>query len=86
MQMLAPTLPDLIGLVGVALILVAYAGVQSGRLPAEDWRFSALNGVGAALILVSLWFEFNLASFVIEIAWLAISLWGLWRAWRGRGT
>ena len=49
MQSLAPTLPDLIGLVGVALILVAYAGVQSGRLPAEDWRFSALNGVGAAL-------------------------------------
>ncbi len=78
------TFPDLIGLIGVALILIAYAGVQSGRLPAADWRFSAVNAAGAALILVSLWFTFNLASFVIEIAWLVISLWGLWRALRGR--
>ena len=81
---MTPSLPDAIGLVGVVLILLAYAGVQSGRLPAEDWRFSAVNGLGAALILVSLAFAFNLASFVIEIAWLSISLWGLWRAWRSR--
>lgn len=79
------SLPDMIGLVGVAMILIAYAGVQSGKLPAEDWRFSAVNGAGALLILVSLFYSFNLASFVIEIAWLAISLWGLWRAWAGRG-
>ena len=81
---MTPSLPDAVGLVGVVLILLAHAGVQSGRLPAEDWRFSAVNGLGAALILVSLAFAFNLASFVIEIAWLAISLWGLWRAWRSR--
>ena len=81
---LGVSLPDAVGLVGVVLILLAYAGVQSGRLPAADWRFSAVNGLGAALILVSLAFAFNLASFVIEIAWLAISLWGLWRAWRSR--
>ena len=80
------TLPDVLGLIGVAMILAAYAGVQSDRLPAADWRFSALNAAGAALILVSLAFAFNLASFVIEVAWLVISLWGLWRAWAGRGA
>ncbi|MEM9600101.1 MAG: hypothetical protein AAF926_03680 [Pseudomonadota bacterium] len=78
------TLPDLIGLTGVALILFAYWGVQTGKLPAEDWRFSAVNGLGAALILVSLYFTFNLASFVIEIFWLIISFYGLWKVWQRR--
>lgn len=78
------TLPDLIGLCGVALILIAYFSLQTERIAAEDWRFSAINGVGALLILVSLYFTFNLASFVIEIFWLAISAYGLWKAWRRR--
>lgn len=78
----ALTIPDIIGLIGVLLILIAYAGVQSDRLPARDWRFSAVNGLGAALITISLLYSFNLASFVIEIAWLIISAYGLWKAWR----
>ncbi|GLQ23972.1 hypothetical protein GCM10007853_18460 [Algimonas ampicilliniresistens] len=76
--------PDLIGLIGVALILVAYWGVQTDRLPAADWRFSAINGLGALLIMVSLYFTFNLASFVIEVFWLIISGYGLLKAWRNR--
>lgn len=76
--------PDLIGLIGVALILVAYWGVQTDRLPAADWRFSAINGLGALLIMVSLYFTFNLASFVIEVFWLIISGYGLLKVWRNR--
>lgn len=78
------TLPDFIGLIGVCFILIAYGGVQTGRLPASDWRFSAVNGAGALLIMVSLYFTFNLASFVIEVFWLLISGYGLWKAWRAR--
>ena len=81
----APTSADVIGLFGVALILAAYFALQTGRADARDWRFSAANALGAALILVSLAFAFNLASAVIETAWLAISGLGLWRAWRDRG-
>lgn len=78
------TIPDLIGLCGVALILIAYFALQTERLSSEDWRFSAINGLGAILIMISLYFTFNLASFVIEIFWLIISLYGLWKAWRRR--
>lgn len=78
------SVPDLIGLIGVALILIAYWGVQTDRLPAADWRFSAVNGLGALLIMVSLYFTFNLASFVIEVFWLIISGYGLIKAWRNR--
>ncbi len=78
----APSLPDLVGLLGVAFVLAAYYALQTERVRAEDWRFSATNAAGAVLIMVSLYFTFNLASFVIEVCWLAISLYGLWKAWR----
>lgn len=78
------TFPDIIGLLGVSLILFAYWGVQTDKLPAKDWRYSAVNGIGALLIMISLFFSFNLASFVIECFWLLISAYGLWTAWRTR--
>lgn len=76
-----PTFPDIIGLIGVGLILLTYAGLTVEKIDPKGWRYSAGNGIGALLILVSLYFSFNLASFVIEIAWLAISGIGLWKAW-----
>jgi hypothetical protein len=38
-----------------------------------------LNGLGALFILYSLWFDFNLSAFLIELIWLLISLVGLGR-------
>lgn len=76
------TLPDVIGLIGVLIILITYGALTLEKMDPKGWRYSAGNGVGAVLILISLYYSFNLASFVIEIAWLAISLFGLWKAWR----
>ncbi|WP_409432924.1 hypothetical protein ACJ3XI_00065 [Litorimonas sp. RW-G-Af-16] len=80
----APTPSDILGLIGVSIILATYLALQLGKVAPTDWRYSAANGFGALLILVSLYFTFNLASFVIEIAWLAISLFGLFRAFKSR--
>ena len=49
-------------------------------MPATAPAYSWLNIAGSAAILVSLTHAFNLSSFVIQVAWIAISLWGLWRA------
>ncbi len=76
------TIPDIIGLIGVSLILITYAALTLEKMDPKGWRYSAGNGLGAILILISLYFSFNPASFVIEIAWLAISIFGLWKAWR----
>lgn len=76
------TFPDFIGLVGVAIILFTYGALTLEKVNPKGWAYSAGNGLGALLILISLYFSFNLASFVIEIAWLAISAFGLWKAWR----
>jgi hypothetical protein len=59
------------------MIIVAFAAVQSGRLAPTRLSYSLLNLVGAILILVSLTFNFNFASVVIEVFWILISLWGV---------
>lgn len=76
------TVPDIVGLLGVSLILITYGALTLEKIDPKGWRYSAGNGIGAVLILISLVYSFNLASFVIEIAWLAISAFGLWKAWR----
>jgi hypothetical protein len=66
-----------IGLVGVGFILATYFANQQRWLRSEDWRFPAANLVGSLLILVSLYAEWNLPSVVIEVFWIAISVFGL---------
>lgn len=76
---------DFLGNVGVALILLAYLLLQFEKIDSRSWKYSAANALGALLILVSLYFKFNLSAFVIEFFWLLISLFGLARSWSGTG-
>jgi hypothetical protein len=71
---------DLAGFLGAAIIVVAYFAMQQRWLNALDWRFPAANLLGSLLILISLWFEWNFPSVVIEIFWALISLMGLARS------
>ena len=70
---------DLIGTVGVLLIVVAYALLQLDRLSSAAISFSLLNAAGAGLIMVSLLFNFNLSAFMMEFFWFVISLLGAFR-------
>lgn len=71
---------DLIGMIGVVMILTVYGMVQIDRIDVKSISYSVYNAVGAVLILISLLVTFNLASFVIEIAWLGISIFGIIQA------
>lgn len=69
-------LADIIGLIGSALFIAAFA--YANLSPAMDKRlFNAANLLGALLLLCSLWINFNLAAFVLEIAWALIAFAGL---------
>jgi|TARA_R110002124_G_scaffold90864_3_gene231641 hypothetical protein len=70
---------DALGVVGVGLILIAYAGATSGKLDARHAPALLLNLAGALLILVSLYFEFNLSAVLMEGAWAAVAIVGLVR-------
>lgn len=75
---------DIIGIIGVGFVLISYLLLQIDRIEPKSVSYSLLNLVGAFLILISLYFTFNLASFIIEIAWLLISAYGLIKALRLR--
>ncbi len=71
------TLMSLVGLAGSAFIIVSYFANQQGWMSSTGVRFLVLNLCGSALILVSLFYQWNLPSVVIETFWAAISLYGL---------
>ncbi len=73
---------DLLGIIGVVLILATYMLLQLEKLPVTRASYSITNGLGAFFILVSLVNEFNLSAFVVELAWLLISVYGLIRCLR----
>lgn len=68
---------DIVGTVGVTTIIVTYVLLQTGRIRSEQLPYSVLNAAGAALILISLYFEFNFPSVVVEFFWLVISMYGI---------
>ncbi len=71
------TIYDFLGNIGVFLILTMYLAIQMGKTNSVSKMFSLLNALGAVLILVSLYFQFNLSAVVIESFWLIISIYGL---------
>ncbi len=73
---------NLVGGIGAAIVIVAYFATQRGRLSAGDWRFPLANLLGALLIVISLFADWNLPSFIVEIFWIFISFYGLWRSLR----
>lgn len=72
-------LSDIVGMIGVTIILVAYFLLSIGRWSPATLSYQLINFVGAWLILFSLYFHWNLSSVVIEIAWAAISIVGMCR-------
>lgn len=71
-----------VGLVGVTFLLSAYLLLSTNKISSQSLQYQLLNLTGAVLILFSLCFHFNLASFVIELAWITISLIGIYRITR----
>lgn len=75
---------DSIGIVGVATILYAYFMVQTERLSSQQLAFPILNLIGAILLLISLMRSWNTPSVIIEIAWISISIYGIYRILKER--
>ena len=73
---------DLIGNVGVVVLMTTYLLLQLNRMSSNGLGYSLLNAVGASLIVVSLIGNFNLSAFVIEVFWILISLIGIYRHFR----
>ena len=76
---------NVIGLMGSLLFIVAFAYANSAKR-FDKLLFNAVNLLGAVLLLTSLAVHFNLAAFVLEVAWAVIAFVGLVRALIDRRT
>ena len=81
--MISPAAANLIGFVGMACIIFAYAYTTSKDAP-NPFVQHGVNLAGAALLTVSLLVNMNPPSLVLEAFWAAIAIWGLAKALRAR--
>ncbi len=70
---------DVVGVVGVLLVLAAYAAAALGKLDVRGASSLFANFLGASLILLSLTVDFNLSALLMEGSWALVSLIGLIR-------
>ena len=77
---------DFVGFAGVLLVLAAYFLLQTARMRGDGIAYSLINMVGAASILVPVIYakQMNWSVFLIEAAWIAISVYGIWHAMQRR--
>ncbi len=65
------------GILGISLIIIAYFLLQRGKLRSDQFAYPMLNLIGAMLHLISLYRFYNLPSVIIELFWIAISIYGI---------
>ncbi|WP_462163135.1 CBU_0592 family membrane protein [Pseudoalteromonas xiamenensis] len=77
---------DIVGMTGTFLVVGAFFLLQLGKASPEGLLYNVMNLSGAILLLISLCYNFNLASFVIELFWIAASLIGLYKYIKSKRT
>lgn len=68
---------NIVGIVGVILVLLTYFLLQVDRIKSESLSYSLMNMISSMLILYSFYYEWNLPAALVEISWLAISIFGV---------
>ena len=66
---------------GVVFYLSSYGLLQMGVLKGNSYTYAALNMLAAALVLVSLFRNWNLFSAIIQVSWITLSVIGIARVW-----
>jgi hypothetical protein len=68
-----------IGVAGTLSFLWAYFMLQRNLWKHDGFAYLFANFLGAVCLIISLLWHFNLASFLLECAWLMISGYGLYK-------
>jgi hypothetical protein len=74
-----------VGLLGTALVLLAYFLLQIRKLNGHGMTYQLMNALGSLGVLVSLVaIRINLVAVSLALAWLLISIYGIAFGFRGR--
>ena len=77
---------QIIGFIGMVFIVYAYFLLQIGTYDSKSLKFQYINLIGAILLLISLCVHFNLGSFIIEVFWIIITLYGIYKNYKDNKT
>ena len=80
---------DFVGLAGVLFVLGAFFLLQAGKLAGDALGYQLANLFGAIFILISIFgpspdFRDVISTTIMQFAWIAISVYGLWRGAEAR--
>ncbi len=75
---------EIVGWTGATLILLAYLLLSIGRLTGQSVVYQAMNVVGAAGFIVNGWWHGALPSASLNVIWMIIGAFALWRIGRRR--
>lgn len=71
---------DLTGYVGVVLVVLAFFLLQANKLHGNGLTYQLMNVLGALGVMLSLVFgAHNWPAFFLEVAWMAIGIYGIAR-------
>lgn len=65
---------------GALMILIAYAGHQLGKMNPRSLAYNLLNAFGSSILGYVAFFPFKLGFVILEVAWVLISVWAIFRS------
>jgi hypothetical protein len=74
---------QVIQVIGALLILAGFAAAQFGWLRVDSRAYLLVNLVGSAILAYLAWDQSQWGFLLLETVWALVSLWSLWRVYRG---
>ena len=74
---ISPIVFEIVGVIGFGLYVMNYTLLTLGYIYARDVKYFAFNLIAATFVLIGLTSSFNLASALIQIFFVAMSLLGI---------
>lgn len=77
-------LVDVVGYVGMALLLGSFALLTLKKLQSDDWRYPLMNLIGAACVCINTSYHGAIPAAILNAAWFVIGIVGFVGARRRR--
>ncbi|MBY0354361.1 MAG: hypothetical protein K2Q12_01375 [Rickettsiales bacterium] len=73
---------DGLGWLGALLVLAAYGLLSFKKISSQDMRYHVLNFFGSCMLAVYALYYHAHASVLVNVIWLLIASWAIYRLWR----
>lgn len=67
---------DVLGYLGMALLLLAFTLLTLKKVRAEDWKYPLMNLIGAACVAINVGYYGSIPAAILNVAWFFIGLVG----------